>query len=105
MTDDSRQEDGPEWAVTWGEVGRELLSGELAECRLEIEGAFREVEDALYGEMDGEGEYSGEVTPEQVRQLRLALNRARERVENQLAPVAGVKPWGDPPPRIPMGEL
>jgi hypothetical protein len=105
MTDDSRQEDGPEWAVTWAEVGRELLSAELAECRGEVKDAFRDVEDALYGKMDSEGEYSGEVTPEQVRQLRLALNRARGRVENRLAPVAGVEPWGDPPPRIPMGEL
>jgi hypothetical protein len=29
MTDNSEQEDGPEWAVTWAEVGCELLRGEM----------------------------------------------------------------------------
>jgi len=64
-----------------------------------------DAEEALYGEYDGEGEYSGDLRPEHVYAMRRVLNRARERVENEVAPVAGVEPWGDPPPRIPMGVL
>lgn len=103
--DGDDRDDVPEWATTWAEVGRELLRGELAEIRFELEGAFREAEEALYGEYDGEGRYSGDLTPEHVYAMRRALNRARERVENEVAPVAGVEPWGDPPPRIPMGVM
>lgn len=90
-------DDAPEWAVTWERVGRDLLTRELTERRFDLEEAFYDVEDAL---RDGE-----EVTPDHVHALRVALNRARERVENELAPVAGVEPWGDPPPRIPMGVM
>ena len=101
MTDNSEQEDGLEWAVTWAEVGRELLRGEMIDCRFQLEDAFRDIEETLY-ETD---ECSGEVTHEQVRQLRIALNKARHHVENHLAPVAGAEPWGDPAPRVPMGVL
>lgn len=89
----------------YAQIGRELLHRELAEIRFELEDAFGDAEDALYGEFDGEGEYSGEITPEHVIALRTALNKARERVENEVAPVAGLDPWGNPPPRIPMGTL
>lgn len=89
----------------YAQIGRELLRGELAEMRFEVEEAFGEAEEALYGEYDGEGEYSGEITPEHVVALRAALNRARERVENHVAPLAGLDPWGNPPPRIPMDVL
>jgi len=94
---DGGEADAPEWAVTWERVGRELLRREVTERRIDLEEAFYDVEDCL---RDGE-----EVTPDHVHALREALNRARERVENELAPVAGVEPWGDPPPRIPMGVL
>ena len=103
--DDGEGEDPPEWATTWEELGRELLRGELAEIRFELQEAFHEAEEALYGRCDGEGRYSGELTAEHVRAFRVALNRARERVENQVAPAAGVEPWGDPPARIPMGVM
>ena len=93
-------EEAPQWAVTWAKVGSELLSGQLKECRFEVEKALREVEGAVSSKQQG----PSEVTPEQVRQLRLALNRTRDHVENHLAPVAGVEPWEDPP-RIPMGKL
>jgi len=103
--EDDDRDDVPEWAITWAEVGSELLRAELADIRFEFEEAFHEAEEALYGEYDGEGRYSGDLSPEHVYAMRRALNRARERVENEVAPVAGVEPWGDPPPRIPMGVL
>lgn len=95
----------PATCDVWAEVGRDLLCGELAEARAEVEDTFRRIEDALYGDLDGEGQYSGELTEEDLRELREALNRARHCVENRVAPVAGGEPWGDRLPRIPKGVL
>jgi len=95
----------PETSDVWAEVGRDLLRSELAEARAEVEDTFRRIEDALYGGYDGEGKYSGELTEEDLRELREALNRARYCVEQRVAPVAGGKPWGDRLPQIPKGVL
>jgi len=84
-------------AATWEKIGRELLRSELTDRRFELEDAFYDVEEAL--------ENGDELTHEHVYALRVALNKAQERVENELAPAAGVEPWGNPPPRIPMGVL
>lgn len=81
----------------WENVGRELLIRELGQRRAELEDAFHDVERAL--------RQGDELTDEQVIALRFALNEGRECVESHLAPVAGVEPWGDPPPRIPMAVL
>mgnify|MGYP006279575373 CR=1 FL=1 len=81
----------------WKEIGRDLLRDELSDCRFALEEACYNAEEAL-----GSGD---ELTAEHIHALRVALNRARERVERHLAPAAGVEPWGDPAPRIPMGVL
>jgi hypothetical protein len=91
------EEDAPEWAVTWKKIGRELLRIELTDHRVELRSAFYDAEEALQN--------GDELTHEHVHALRLALNDARERVENQLAPAAGGEPWGRPSPRIPSGVL
>jgi len=88
----------------WAQVGRELMRKELADLRIQLEGAFRDAEEELYGPYDGAGEYSGDITPEHVQALRTALHDALHRVEEQVAPVAGCEPWGEPP-RIPNGAL
>jgi len=99
------RDDAPEYAVTWEEIGRELLHNELAEIRFELEGAFQEAEEALCGEHASGGRCSGDLTHDHVHTLRAALNRAREHVENHAAPVAGAKPWGNPPPRLLIGVM
>lgn len=97
IPDGGDEEEDHDRAATWETVGRELLTSELTERRFELEEAFHDVEEALRN--------GDELTHEHVHALRVALNKARERVENQLAPAAGVEPWGSPPPRIPMGVL
>jgi len=88
----------------WDQVGRELLHGELAEQRFALDAAFRDAEEALYGEFDGEGRYAGELDAEHVIELRRCLNRARRVVENHAARVTdGVEPWGEPVPDMPYG--
>jgi hypothetical protein len=94
---DGGDEDTGQHSDAWEMVGRELLHNELAQRRIDIEDAFHDAEEAL---RNGE-----DLTYEDVHSLRVALNTARERVENELAPAAGVEPWGNPPPRIPMRVL
>ncbi|MDQ2072825.1 hypothetical protein RBH20_09790 [Haloarcula sp. H-GB4] len=93
--------DEDEGARVWEQVGRKLLRDELTNLRLELQESFHDAEMALCGD----GEHPGEITPEHVIALRMALNRARERVEKQVAPVAGVEPWSDPLPQIPRGVM
>jgi len=87
----------------WEQLGRELLYGELAEIRYEIEEVFRDAEDAI--NRGGQDDGSDDLTPEHITALRRALNRARDCVENEVAPVAGVDPWSHPLPEIPNGVL
>lgn len=89
----------------WAEIGRQLLRSELAEARAGVEDAFHRIEESLYGDYDGEGQYSGDLTEEDLRELRQALNHARRQVEERVAPVAGGEPWGSNVPQIPMGVL
>ena len=81
----------------WETVGRSLLTRELGNRRAELEDAFYDAAEAL---RTGE-----EITREDVLALRVALNKARTRVEEDLAPVAGVEPWGEPVPQVPMGVM
>lgn len=92
--DDDQEPVPPE---VWEQIARELLRSEVSDRRFAVEEAFYEVEEALV--------HGDDVTPEHVRDLRTVLNEARERVECQLAPAAGLEPWGEPVPRIPMGVL
>jgi len=89
---------GQDRADVWEQLGRELLRGQLAEKRFDLEDAFNNAEEALYGEQDN-------LSPEHVITMRRALNRARDRVETMVAPIAGVEPWSDPRPDIPQGIL
>jgi len=86
----------------WATVGPDLLRSDLTECRYEIETALRDIEEELEREAAGD---PSQLTPEHVQALRRALNELQDRVENQVAPLAGDEPWGDPPPRIPTGVL
>lgn len=97
IPDGGDEDDRPSRDATWESVGRELLMNEMGDCRFDLEDAFHAVEETLRAGDD--------VTEEHVRALRSALNEAQERVEEQLAPAAGVGSWGDPKPRIPMGVL
>lgn len=101
MTDSAPDRDeenqAAETHTTWEEVGRELLQSELVDRRIELGHAFSDAEKTV---RNGE-----DLTPEHIHTIRVALNRAQERVENELAPVAGVEAWSSPPPRIPKGVL
>lgn len=102
---DENSSNGPDREGVWEQVGRDLLQREFVDIRHEIEAVFRDAEKAVSGGPHGEGGNSGELTPEHITAMRHALNRARERVESVGAPPAGVEPWSDPPPRIPMGVM
>lgn len=88
----------------WDQVGRELLSRELDEQRMELNAALHDTVDTLR-QLDENGEkYSGELTAEDVVELRRRLNRTRRIVENYAARMTvGVEPWGDPIPDMPYG--
>jgi len=88
----------------WDRVGRELLHAELAEQRMSLNQAFHNVEGTL-SELDEDGEkYTGNLTAEEVGELRRRLNRARRVVENYAARVADdAEPWGKPKPSMPYG--
>jgi len=94
---DENSSNGPGREAVWEQVGRDLLLIEFIDIRQEVEAVFRDAEEAICNE--------GELTPEHITAMRFALNRARERVENVSAPVAGVEPWGHPQPNIPNGVL
>jgi hypothetical protein len=95
----------PTKATLWNEVGCELLQAQLAEHRLTLQDAYREAEQTIYGEYDGTGKHSGEITPEHVHALRQALNEARRELEQFVAPAAGLEPWGEPRPEMPWSVL
>lgn len=88
----------------WERLGRELLSRELGKQRMEVNGLLHEAVDSLR-QLDEEGEkYSGELTAEEVVELRRSLNCLRRLVENHAARVTdGVEPWGDQLPDMPYG--
>lgn len=88
----------------WDQVGRELLSRELDEQRMELNAALHDTVDTLR-QLDEDGEkYTGDLTAEEVVELRRRLNRTRRIVENYAARMTvGVEPWGDPIPDMPYG--
>ena len=88
----------------WDQVGRELLCRELDEQRMELNAALHDTVDTLR-QLDEDGKkYSGELTAEDVVELRRRLNRTRRIVENYAARMTvGVEPWGDPIPDMPYG--
>ncbi|QLC35752.1 hypothetical protein EFA46_015960 (plasmid) [Halarchaeum sp. CBA1220] len=105
---DDDRDDTPspsERAAAWEHVGPQLLAGALSESRFALEDAFRDAETALYGARDGEGEYSGGLTPEHVQALRRALEEARATVEEEAAPIAGLEPWSEPPAHAPYRAI
>lgn len=82
--------------ATWEHVGRTAVAGELGEARHDVDGSFRDLASTLRG-----GE---ELTEQQVRDARVALNQARRVLEEHVATVAdGAGAWGDPVPSMPYG--
>jgi len=71
---------------------------------MELNAALHDTVDTLR-HLDEDGEkYSGELTAEDVVELRRRLNRTRRIVENYAARMTvGVEPWGDPIPDMPYG--
>lgn len=88
----------------WERLGRELLSRELDGQRIEVNSVLHKAVDSLR-QLNEEGEkYSGELTAEEVVEMRRTLNCLRRLVENHAARVTvGVEPWGDPKPDMPYG--
>lgn len=83
-------------SATWEQVGRDAVAGELVEARYEVDGVFRELEEAL---RDG-----GQVDERQVRDARMALNQARRVLEEHVAVATdGTSAWGEPVPDMPYG--
>lgn len=84
----------------------EALAGVAREAiKNELEGAYADVEDGFHSLAYDTLSRGGDPTPEQVNDLRRAMNEMRYVLEEHVAPVAGVEPWGDATPRIPMGVL
>ena len=85
-------------ADLWQTVGRKAVADELGEGQFMVERALRDI---TMGTM-----YEGaDPTPEQIRDARAALNRARRVLEQYAAPAAGCEPWGQPVPNIPHGRV
>ncbi|KOX92138.1 hypothetical protein [Halorubrum tropicale] len=81
----------------WEAGGRRMLQSRAGMLRSQITDAFYDVEEAA---RSGE-----EITEEEVRELRSALNQARIHVEEELAPIAGVESFGGPLPMFPNRAL
>jgi len=97
LTDDADVE-GDDRGDLWVRVGRKAVARELDGARHDVDTALHDVAvDTMY--------HGEDPTPEQVRAARRALNEARARLEESVAPAAGVEPWGDPPADVPMGVL
>lgn len=78
----------------WERVGRELAAQECGRRRADVDDQLYALERTL---REGDA-----VEPEDVEEARHALNALRQLVEDRLAPLAGVEPWGSPPP-MPYG--
>jgi len=79
----------------WERVGRELAARECGRRRAAVDDELYALEAALR-----EGD---DVDAEDVEDARRAVNALRRLVEDQLAPLAGVEPWGATPPDMPYG--
>lgn len=104
MSDDDQEvrecEGGLPFATdaSWERVGREAVAGELSESRYAVDEEFRTLEAALRA-----GE---EIDARQVRDARVALNRAHNILEMYVATTTeGTRAWGHPAPDIPVGRL
>jgi len=77
--------------ASWERVGREVVAGELFESRAEIGDEFHDIETAL---RNGE-----EIDADQIRDARMALNRAYRILEHYVATTTtdDVEPWELPP--------
>ena len=85
-------------SASWECVGRKAVAGELYEARQVIDDEFWPLEEALR-----RGE---EIDAAQVRDARMALNRAHRVLEEYVATTTdGTEPWGQPVPDIPFGRL
>ena len=93
--DDGGDEERPD---LWERAGRHAAAMKLVD-------AHHDADDAYYALTEETMLVGEDPSPEQVRTAREALNAARWALEQYAAPAAGVEPWGDPPPRIPMGVL
>jgi len=104
MTSDGDQEHeaGPQLGLaesaSWEDVGRHAVRGELFDAREDVADAFRQLEETLW---------TGEpIDEDEVREARVALNRARRVIEQYVATVAdGTEPWEQPLPDVPYGRL
>jgi len=100
MTDEESPPSAPIGFTTttsWERVGREVVAGELFESRGGVRDEFHDIETAL---RSGE-----EIDADQIRDARMALNRAYRILEHYVATTTdGVEPW-ELPPDIPMGRF
>jgi hypothetical protein len=91
MSDDEADE--PDWEA----IARLAVYYELAHARSEAEESVGRITDRVH--------CGREVDPDDVIAARRALNELRDVLERQVAPIAGLEPWGDPPvdDRRPLG--
>lgn len=81
----------------WERVGRELAARECARRRADADDELYALERTLR-----EGD---DVEPADIEDARRALNALRRLVEDQLAPLAGVEPWGSSVPSMPYSVV
>jgi hypothetical protein len=79
----------------WENIGRDLAAQESGRRRADVEEEFHSLERALR-----EGD---DIDADDIEDARHALNALRRLLEDQLAPLAGVEPWGSSPPSMPYG--
>lgn len=82
-------------AEKWDRAGRDAVANLVEIAHFDVDGQIRDLVFAMRGP-DGD-----DPTPEDVREIRGAVNELRRHVENHLAPAAGLEPWRDDPPHMP----
>ncbi|MFY4815739.1 hypothetical protein ACOJIV_24085 [Haloarcula sp. AONF1] len=80
----------------WERIGRDLAAQECGRRRAAVDDELYALERTIR-----EGD---DVDAEDIEDARHALNALRRLLEDQLAPVAGVEPWGSPPD-MPYGAV
>ena len=87
MTDDDSEPD-------WEEIGRRVLASHLNERGADADDAIQTLVATLRNDTDPD--------PDDVIVARRELNELRRVLEREVAPAAGVEPWGRPRPDLPV---